>query len=316
VLCDVKFYMAMRDDSTALDRHRTAVRARLRAAGVSRSGPGTISWTINREVLVVAGWGRAILLQLAHPLVAAGVDEHSRFRAGLATRFGRLRSTVAAMRSLTFGDDEEAIAVAARINTIHDRVFGQLRAAAGPFPIETPYSAHDADLLRWVHATLVDSIPRAYEQLVGPLTPEERDRYCAEAAVMEPLLDIPTGQLPRTAAALDAYIRDSLASGTIAVTDSSRALARAVLFPPGWRLLWPVFRPAQLITLGLLPSGIREAYGFAWTRKDARALARWTTALRVLGRLTPAVVRQWPSARKRSGAKPYASESRETFTAA
>jgi uncharacterized protein (DUF2236 family) len=304
MLCDVKFYMTMLPDAVTLERHRAAIRARLHAAGTVRPGPGTISWTLNREVLVVAGWGRAILLQLAHPLVAAGVDDHSRFRAGLMTRIGRLRSTVNAMRSLTFGGDEEAIAVAARINTIHDRVFGSLRAAAGSFPTGTPYSAHDADLLRWVHATLVDSIPRVYEALIGPLTPEERDRYCAEAAVMEPLLDIPAGELPRTTAALDAYMHEMFASGRIAVTGRSRALARAVLFPPGWRLLWPMFRPAQLITIGLLPAAIRDAYGFTWT------------ALRVSAALMPAVVRQWPAARRQSRARRGASESRESFTAA
>jgi uncharacterized protein (DUF2236 family) len=286
-------------DATAFDHHRAAVHARLRTAGRRRSGPGSISWTINREVVVVAGWGRAILLQIAHPLVAAGVDEHSRFRAGPGARFRRLRSTVGAMRSLTFGDDDAAIAVATRINTIHDRVFGRLRAPAGSFAAGTTYSAHAPDLLAWVHATLVDSIPRTYELLVGPLTPNERDRYCEEAAVMEPLLDLPPGRVPRCSTALDAYMRAVVDSGAIAVTDTSRALARAVLFPPGWWLLWPVFRPVQLITIGLLPAAIREAYGFAWTPRHARALARWASVLRLLRRVLPAAAREWPSARRR-----------------
>jgi uncharacterized protein (DUF2236 family) len=289
----------MRPDATAFDHHRVAVHARLRTAGLRRSGPGSVSWTINREVLVVAGWGRAILLQLAHPLVAAGVDDHSRFRAGPLARFRRLRSTIGAMRSLTFGSDDDAMAVAARINTIHDRVFGRLRASSGAFAAGTAYSAHAPQLLLWVHATLVDSIPRAYELLVGPLTPDERDRYCEEAAVMEPLLDLPPGMAPRSSMALDAYMRDVVDSGAIAVTGTSRALARAVLFPPGWWLLWPMFRPVQLITIGLLPAGIREAYGFAWTPGHARALARWAKGLRALRRVLPAVAREWPSARRR-----------------
>ncbi len=302
--------------SDALDRHIAQTRARLSAAGMTRPGPGSISWTINREIVVVAGWGRAILLQLAHPLVAAGVNDHSRFRAGPTARLARLRSTVAAMSSLTFGDDDEAIATASRINVIHDRVFGRIGGPAGVFPTGTPYSAHDADLLRWVHATLVDSIPLAYQQLVGPLTTEERDRYCAEAAVMEPLLDTPAGTLPRTTTGLDAYMRDAFGSGRIAVTDRGRALARAVLFPPGWPCVWPAFRPVQLITIGLLPEAVRREYGFTWTRNDARALDRWTTALRVAGRLTPPVLRQWPSARGRSGAGICPSTSRDTLTAA
>jgi uncharacterized protein (DUF2236 family) len=259
-----------------------------------------VSWRVNREVVVVAGWGRAILLQLAHPLVGAGVHDHSSFRASPAARAGRLRSTIGAMLAIAFGDDEDAIAAAAGINAIHDRVSGRTHAAAGDFPAGQAYSAHDAELLRWVHATLLDSTLIAYERLVGPLTAEERNRYCAESAVMEPLLDIPEGLLPRHTSELDAYMSGMLGSGRIAVTDRSRALARGVLSPPGWRLLWPAFRPMQLITIGLLPPAIRRAYGFEWTPADARALSRWTAALRWLRRVLPPVLREWPAARRRA----------------
>jgi uncharacterized protein (DUF2236 family) len=284
---------------TAFERHRAQVRERLRTASVTRSGPGSVSWTINREIIVVAGWGRAILLQLAHPLVAAGIDAHSSFRGSLTASIRRLWSTIGAMLSLTFGEDEEAIAVAAGINVIHDRVSGRLDAPAGVCPAGAAYSAHDPELLRWVHATLMDSIPLTYELLVGPLAPEQRESYCAEAAIMEPLLDIPAGLLPRSTTDLDAYMRRILGSGTIAITPSSRALARAVLFPPRWQLLWPAFRPVQLITIGLLPGAVREAYGFEWTERDARALVRWTTALKFLRGVTPVFMREWPGSRKR-----------------
>jgi uncharacterized protein (DUF2236 family) len=217
---------------------------------------------------------------------------------------GRFRSTVAAMLSLTFGDDEEAIGTAARINTIHDRVCGRLSSPAGVFRTGETYSAHDAELLRWVHTTLLDSIPLTYELLVGPLTADERERYCAEAAVMEPLLDIPAGLLPRSTTQLEAHMRDMLDSDRVAITPGSRALARAVLFPPRWWLLWPAFRPVQLLTIGSLPPAIREAYGFEWTERDARALTRWTTALKWFRRMMPVALREWPSARKRSSATP------------
>ncbi len=283
--------------ASLLERHRADARERLRTSGLTRAGSASVSWKINREIVVVAGWGRAILLQLAHPLVAASIDEHSTFRGGLLRSLGRLRSTVGAMLSLTFGDDEEAIATAARINMIHEHVFGRLRAAVGPFPAGEIYSARDGELLRWVHATLLDSIPLTYELLVGPLSPEERDRYCAEAAVMEPLLDI-RERLPASRTELDLCMRATLGSGRIAITPGGRALARAVLFPPRWRLLWPAFRPVQLITIGLLPAEIRRAYGFEWNKRDARALARWTRALRLLRRLMPTFISQWPSSRR------------------
>jgi len=269
-----------------LQRHREAVRARLLRSDHVRPGPDSITWKINREMVVVAGWGRAILLQLAHPAVAAGVHGHSTFRGSLRSSFRRLHSTVGAMLSLTFGDTEEMILAAARINAIHDRVRG------------ATYSAHDPDLQRWVHATLLDSIPLTYERLVGPLTIRERDRYCVEAAIMEPLLGMPDGWLPRESAQLDTYMRDMLTGGTLGVTDTSRALARALLFPPRWQVASPAFRAAQLITIGSLPPSIRQAYGFEWRPRDERALARWTTMIRSSVRLLPPIAREWPVARR------------------
>ncbi|HJR60672.1 MAG TPA: oxygenase MpaB family protein [Vicinamibacterales bacterium] len=288
----------------SLQHHRAAVRARLLRSDHVRAGPESITWKVNREVIVVAGWGRAILLQLAHPAVAAGVHGHSSFRGSLLASFRRLHSTVGAMLSLTFGDAEQMITAAARINTIHDRVRGRVPRRASPSSVSNDgageaYSAHDPDLQRWVHATLLESIPLTYELLVGPLTVRERDRYCAEAAIMEPLLGMPAGWLPRDSAQLDTYMREMLAGGSIVVTGTSRALARALLYPPQWHLVWPAFRALQLLTIGSLPPSIRRAYGFEWRARDVRAFARWTALLRMSVRLLPPLAREWPMARGR-----------------
>ncbi|MDQ3171447.1 MAG: DUF2236 domain-containing protein [Acidobacteriota bacterium] len=262
-----------------LERHRAAVRERLDRSGQRRPGPGSISWKINREAIVVGGWGRAILLLLAHPAVAAGVQEHSSFRLGPLARARRLRSTVSAMQSLTFGDTEEMIAAAAAINTIHDRVNGRMAGGS--------YSAHDPHLQRWVHATLIESILLTYELVVGPLSAAERDDYCAEAAIMEPLLGMPAGGLPRDSASLASYTRAMHANGALIVNDTSRALARAVLFPPMWRAAWPVWRALQLLTLGTLTPDMRAAYGFAWSARDEKSLARCVRLLQASRRLLP-----------------------------
>jgi uncharacterized protein (DUF2236 family) len=162
------------------------------------------------------------------------------------------------------------------------------------------YSAHDPDLQRWVHATLLESIPLTYERFVGPLTRRERDQYCTEASIMEPLLGMPPGSLPRDSAQLDTYIGEMLAGGSLVVTDTSRALARALLYPRQWYLAWPAFRAMQLLTIGSLPPSIRQAYGFEWRARDARACARWTALLRTSLRLLPAGAREWPAARTRA----------------
>jgi uncharacterized protein (DUF2236 family) len=297
----------------AFQRHRAAVRARLLRSDHVRAGPDSITWKVNREMIVVAGWGRAILLQLAHPAVAAGVHGHSSFRSSLLSSFRRLRSTVGAMLSLTFGDTEQMITAAAGINAIHDRVRGRvppspelpaspiIRRTSRPGSCEDAgeaYSAHDPGLQRWVHATLLESIPLIYELLVGPLTLPERDRYRSEAAIMEPLMGMPPGWLPRDTAELDTYMREMLASGSIVVTDTSRALARALLYPPRWHVAWPAFRVMQLLTIGSLPPSIRQAYGFEWRARDVRAFARWTAVLRTSLRLLPSLAREWPMARR------------------
>jgi uncharacterized protein (DUF2236 family) len=243
-------------------------------------------------MIVLAGWGRAILLQLAHPAVAAGVDGHSSFRGSLGASFRRLHSTASSMLSLTFGDTEQMITAAAGINAIHDRVRGRVPGG------DKSYSAHDPELQRWVHATTIESVPLTFELLVRPLSVQERDRYCADAALMEPLLGMPPGWLPRNSAELDAYMRQMLEGGTLVVTDTSRALARAVLYPPRWYLAWPAFRALQLLTIGSLPPSVRQAYGFEWRARDVRALARWTALLRSLLRLLPPLARRWPLARR------------------
>jgi uncharacterized protein (DUF2236 family) len=290
-----------------LQRHRDAVRTRLIQSDRERPGPDSISWRINQEIVVVGGWGRAILLQLAHPSVAAGVHHHSTFRGSLASSLKRVRSTIGAMLSITFGDAEQMINAAAGINAIHDRVRGRV-----PGDAAQTYSAHDPELQRWVQSTMLDSTLVVYERLVGPLSHRERSRYCAEASIMEPLMGMPAGWLPRDSPDLDTYMREMIDGGTMVVSDTSRALARALLYPPKWRLLWPVFRAMQVLTIGMLPPAIRTAYGFEWTPRDERSLARWTTAVRLMQRVLPAMARQWPIARRtmegtcrRVGLKPY-----------
>ena len=253
----------------------------------------SVTWKVHREVVLLLGWARAILLQVAHPLVAQGVAEHSRFLAESRGRWRRLWRTLDAMLALTFGTAAEVAEVARRINGIHDRVHGRLGGPAG-----RAYSAHDPALLCWVHATLLDSFLLTYELYVGPLTPEEKDRYCAEASAIEPLLGIPRGSVPVTLEGLRRYMDEVLGGGEIAVTDTARLLARAIVWPPLPRAAWPVVWFMQLPAIGLLPPPIREAYGFPWDARHESALRASAKVVRRLLRCTPSLLRHWPAARR------------------
>jgi len=258
---------------------------------------GSVSWKINREVVVLLGWGRAILLQLSHPLVACGVADHSSFLIQTRGRLHRLYQTVDAMICLAFGTPEEAERIIRHINAIHDRVHGQLRKPAGVFSAGTTYSAHDPALLRWVHATLLESSLLTYEFYVGPLTPKEKDRYCAEGSGIEPLLGIPNGYLPRSLVELQKYMDAMFSSGEITVTGTAQALAREVVYPPIPRVAEPLLWLMRLPTIGMLPPRIREAYGFQWDSRRQSALHLSAHMVRRLLRVTPSILRHWPSAR-------------------
>jgi uncharacterized protein (DUF2236 family) len=248
--------------------------------------------------VLLAGWGRAILLQLAHPKVARGVAEHSGFTTEPWGRLRRLHRTLSAMLALTFGTEGEARAAAARINAIHDRVHGRLDVAAGGTAAGAIYSAHDPELLTWVHATLVDSFLLTHRMFVGPLTAAEADGYCGEASGIEPALGIPAGRLPRTERALQEYLDAMLGGGSIEVTDAARRLAREILSPPAPLLVRPALRVAALPAIGLLPPTIRAAYGLRWDRRRARALRVVAAATRAGLPLVPPTLRYWAIARR------------------
>ena len=276
---------------------RMAALSPVNQAPTEATGEPEVARKINAEIVLLLGWGPAILSQIAHPLVAAGVAEHSSFRASPLDRLRRLHSTLDAMLVLTFGTAPEVQRAASGIRAIHDRVHGRLGDAGGLYPGGAAYSAHDPELLRWVHATMLDLLPRAYELYVGPLTPAEKDRYCLESSGVEPLLGIPRGFLPRDMAALREYFDTMLASGEIAVTLTARSLAHEILWPRGSLLARPLLRQAQLPTVGLLPPAIRRAYGFRWAPRHERALRNQARVLRLLVPRLPGILRHWPAAR-------------------
>ncbi len=260
----------------------------------------SVSRRINSETVMLIGWGPAILMQFAHPLVAAGVADHSAFATTPtpATRLRRLHGTLSAMLDITFGTPEQVARATEGINRIHDYVHGHLGETVGVFSAGTWYSAHDPELLRWVHATLSFCLPRTYELYVGPLTEEEKDRYCLEASLAAPLLGIPENYLPTNWAELEEYMERMVASGQIAVGRDARELAHELLSPLYPRVLWPLYWPARLAMFGVLPPSIRQAYGFPWSEGHERALRSSAALVRYTLPVLPSLVRHWPAARR------------------
>lgn len=226
------------------------------------------------ENVLLAGGGRALLLQLAHPCVAAGVADHSDFE---ADPLRRLKGTLDAMNTIVFGTIDEAERTAAAIRTIHDRVTGP------------GYSANDPALLCWVNATLLDTALRVYTRLVRRLSSADADEYYEQSTKVAELLGCPLSEQPADLAAFQDYMRTMVA--TLEVTDTARALARAVLHPRLPRVARPPLAAARFITVGMLPAPIRRQYGFSWSDRRKAAFKYGTAAAARLVPLVPSPLR-------------------------
>lgn len=231
-------------------------------------------------------------MQLAHPKVAEGVANHSRFS---EDPLGRLVQTMNTMWSILFEEVPQAQDSLERIQQIHRRVRGIVKqedvAAHG-----TPYDGRDPDLLLWVHATLVDSAITTFELFVGPLSDQDRRQYYDETRRFALLLGVPGAKVPATLEAFREYVEVMIRSDAISAGSTARAIADAVLYPRHWMLRagGPLF---AFITIGLLPEDLRRAYGLGWSPRKERALGLLAGSLRGLLPLVPPFFRIVPQAR-------------------
>ena len=201
------------------------------------------------------------------------------------------------MLALSFGTDAEREHALHGIRTIHTRVNGHLSHAVGMFPAGTPYSAEDPALVLWVHLTLLESIPLAYEQFIGPVSTSDRDTYCAESAWVAIALGARPADVPADWAHASAQLSQMYGSGTLAVGDQARELAIAVLAPQMTRFVPPIASWNRLVSIGLLPEAIRQQYGLTWSAAEQRRFERAVVRLRKLRRALPDIIALWPEAR-------------------
>ncbi len=237
--------------------------------------------------MLLAGGTCALLMQLAHPAVAAAVAEHSDFR---SDPFARLRRTLHSSLSVVFDDIPRADRSIGRINSIHRAIHGTVPDTG------QRYSATDPGALLWVHATLIDTALRVYDRFVEPLSEHEMDRYHEEAKVIAVRLGVPAVAIPQRVSHLRRWMGWAIDSGDVSVTPTARELARSVLYPSSFppRFVWDA---GHLISISLLPPTIRRAYGVPWNSRRERAVDRLAAVSRRLLPLVPAPLRQVPQAR-------------------
>jgi uncharacterized protein (DUF2236 family) len=247
--------------------------------------PDGAAWRVGRELALLLGGGRALLLQVAHPSVAAGVAEHSDFR---RDPWKRLEGTMNAVWAVVFGSRAQADRAAARVRLMHSRVNGHA-------PGGTPYSALDPALLMWVHATLVDTALLVYRQWVRPLTPAEEAAYYEEMKAAARLFGTPDDAMPKQLADFRAYMDEMLAGPMLQAGETAREIATAVMHPPLPLPVRPAMEWANLITAGMMPPRLRREYGLRWDPvRAAMVTASRETTRRLLMPLLPDRLRTVP----------------------
>jgi uncharacterized protein (DUF2236 family) len=241
-------------------------------------GPRSVSWQVHREVTVLFGGARAVLMQAAHPLVIAGARESGFYE---RNPWRRLQRTLILTYTITFGTKSEAQAAADQINEVHARVQG-VDAVTG-----LPYDALDPDLLLYVHASLVESALLFEKLTVGRLDDEGRQRFHEEQMLAAEMVLVPRADIPPTVPALRAYLRDVQSSGLLRVTEAAERVAALFHDPPKeaeWR---PVLTAVSRLAFGTLPEPLRHMYGIEMTPRRRAAMRIGFATMRALRPLLP-----------------------------
>ncbi len=249
--------------------------------GLGFFGPDSMTWRINRESAIFLGAGRAALLQLAHPWVAASLLHHSNL---MNDAIGRFHSTFRVIYTMLFGTRAQAVAAARQLHRLHSTISGELPQAVGARPRGEHYEANEIQALCWVFATLVESAILAYEFILPPLTPSEREQYYAESKRVAALFGLPPGTLPADWSAFIQYAAAMFESPQLGVDQNARSLGQSVLTGAGTWVRPP--RWYKALTAFWMPPRFRQAFELQFGPSEEQSLRR---AVRLLPRLYPRI---------------------------
>ena len=232
-------------------------------------GPASLSWKINRESALFLGAGRAALLQLAHPWVAAALAEHSTV---INRPIARFHNTFRIVFTMIFGSLGQALAAARHLYALHTRIQGEMPEDVAAYKRGSHYQANEIGALRWVFATLVESAVLAYDCVLPALNVAEREQYYAESKTLASLFGLPAAALPENWEAFVAYNRAIHAARDLGVGDLARTMAHNLLrgagswiHPPRWY---------RALTVEWLPERFRAEFGLDFGAKEQRAAGR------------------------------------------
>ena len=252
-------------------------------------GPSSIMWKVNKEITVLFGGARALLMHAAHPLIAAGARQTSFYQ---RDPWKRLIRTLSLQNSVTFGTKEEADESADRINRLHEVIKGEDEVTGGY------YDALDHEQLLWVHACLQISSIYFYEKTVKKLSTEEKNQYHIENMVAAKLVLVNTSKMPKTHQELKNWvIKKSKEKEYLVITDVAedvRDIIQGGPVPVHIKPIWPFI---AFTAFNTLPKEFKELYGINETKLNRILLNFNLLLLKTIRPFLPPFFRLIPPAR-------------------
>ena len=216
-------------------------------------GPHSMMWKINKEITVLFGGARALLMHAAHPLIAAGARQTSFYQ---RDPWKRLIRTLSLQNSVTFGTKQEADESAHRINKLHEVIKGKDQISGGT------YDALDHEQLLWVHACLQISSIYFYEKTVKKLTVDEKNRYHKENMIAADLVLVNIDKMPQTHDELKDWVtRKSREKDYLMITDVAEDVKDIIGGGPVPRHIKPIWPFIAFTAFQTLPKEFKDIYG-------------------------------------------------------
>ena len=221
-------------------------------------GPNSMMWKVNKEITVLFGGARALLMHAAHPLIAAGARQTSFYQ---RDPWNRLIRTLSLQNSVTFGTKKEADESANRINKLHEVIKGVDPITKGY------YDALDHEQLLWVHACLQVSSIYFYEKTVKKLSDKEKDAYHIENMLAAKLVLVDNKRMPQTYKELEGYVKQkSEEKDVLLLTDVAKDVKEIIVTGPVPFHIKPIWPFISFMALHTLPEEFREVYKIKHTR--------------------------------------------------
>lgn len=263
-------------------------------------GPDSVAWSVFGDLTFVLGASRRLLIDVAHPIVAAGVREFSVFE---TDPYGRADRTLTMIMGVVYGQ-EEALATARRLRDLHKHFKGK-------HPDGSRWSALNPEAFHWVHASLVHGVYTQQQVLGRGWQPGEVERFYQEMRGVGRMYGVREQDMPVDWAAFCAWFdemvvtrleRSDITDRVLAVVAGPKAppMIPVLAAPVVWNhTLRPIAGATlALITAGLLPPHLRELLGVPWGRGREIAFGTLAAISRAVLPRLPRSVRMVPQARR------------------